>query len=115
MNAAAFLKLVEEHPLPWTFNCLGEPVGWMDPRREGDDWKYCLPFYSHPTDIDQDTLASDLADAAPAMAASILKLLPAWERFETATLSADVRTERYVELRYALDALRDSLPEELRD
>lgn len=86
MNAAAFLKLVDGHPLPW----------FHDLERY---WQNDVLTLSGKQ-------ATDLADAAPAMAAAILRVL---QKYGDLTDYDECFAAKAI-----CDELRASLPESLR-
>ena len=101
MNAAEFLKLIEAHPLPWC-HTTSETDGQSLYFEERGSKPFCTSAE-----------AQGLADAAPAMAAAILRLLAAQRAADDAG-DGPVPYEVLREQIMALHALRDSMPEELR-
>lgn len=100
MNAAEFLKLVEKYPLPWTSF---QTVMWnhCDPEspRAGLGYSCATANVISPCPV------VELADASPAMAKEIIKLLREVERAETGAV---------FDMEVAISGLRESLPESLR-
>jgi hypothetical protein len=99
MNSKAFLDLIQKHPLPWK---LVTDMGGECAYASRDEVHVALGYDTPET--------TSLADAAPAMAAAILRYL---EAIDTAYLDFDHAAESK-EHRDALNALIEALPEALR-
>lgn len=102
MNSKQFLELVEKHGLPWRIQY---------PTHDGAyGWLYTSSAGIALEDGREEATASGLADAAPAMAAAILGFLKRHDAVmaNLASHGSPVGPEPIAE------ALRTSLPEELR-
>lgn len=102
MNSKDFMVLVEKYPLPWVFENYGEPLDYHPPHGPDEEPNYLL---SHDE-------AHDLCEAAPVMAAAIIRFLE-WAQRTPASLSEVLMTDDFLDKH--LEALRAALPKDLRD